>query len=226
MAVRRPRAEPDEWDVYALASAPQPPRVQAGRLSLRVFIVGPVAVIAGPPPRAGTSSEEALRQQHAIVLALADRVDPLLPARFGSRMTMARLERILRPSLDVVAEALEHVRGRQQMTVRFIGPQPFAPASSTSRASGTAYLTQRRAACRALPTEVAPLEAAVRSLVVDQRVRPGRGRMHATLFHLIPRSQVDAYRAAFEAALPRIEPWHAALSGPWPPFAFAPEVIG
>jgi hypothetical protein len=211
--------------VYALAAAPQPTRVQAGPLSLRVFAVGPVAVIGGPPRRAGASTEEALRQQHAIVLALADRVDPLLPARFGSRMSRARLEEILRPSVDEVAGALEHVRGRQQMTVRLVGPEPFEPLSSAC-ASGTAYLTRRRAAFRALPSAVAPLRAALRSLVVDERVRPGRGGIYATVFHLVPRSQVGRYRDAFAAAVPEIEPWHAALSGPWPPFAFAPEVLG
>src|SRR5688572_20504393 len=114
MAARPTRArDTTEWDVYALAAGPLPRRVR-GAAALRVFGVGPIAVIAGPASRAARSTEVALREQHEAVVALSQRIDPLLPARFGSRMTAGRMEEAIRPSIHVLTQALEHVRGRQQ----------------------------------------------------------------------------------------------------------------
>jgi hypothetical protein len=207
--------------VYALAAGGLPERMRVGRLSLRVFSIGSIAAIAGAPGGA-TASEEALREQHAIVVALAERVDPLLPARFGSHMTAARLEAVISGSSAVLSNALEHVRGRRQMTVRLTGPATVE-APEPPPASGTAYLARRRAG-HSLPAEARPLEAGLQPFVVDRRVQPGRGAIRATVFHLVPRDDVAAYRAAFEQVAPRLAPWRAALSGPWPAFAFAPEL--
>src|SRR5688500_9444869 len=122
MPVRRAVRQPEELDVYALAAAPLPQRIRVGRVTLKALFVGPIAVLARPVRPVSLSTEEALREQHAIVTALAERVDPLLPARFGSRVTSATLDASFRPSIDVVVAALDHVRGRRQMTVRLIGP--------------------------------------------------------------------------------------------------------
>jgi hypothetical protein len=220
---RRETASRDEkLDVYALAAGPVPQRVRVGRASLRVIFVGPVAAIAGPPLSAPTV-EDALRQQHAIVLALADRFDPLLPARFGSRMTHARIDAAIRGSADVVMRALNHVRGRRQMTVRLIGPER-PERSEKPPATGTSYLAARRAA-HAVPAEGAPLQQAVAPFVVDERIQPGRGGVRSTLFHLVSRDDVERYERAVEASAPHLSPWRAVVSGPWPPFAFAPELV-
>lgn len=217
------RRIPDEWLVYALSAGPLPDRLRACGAVLRVVRVGPFAVIVGPPP-AETSIEKTLRRQHAIVLELARRVDPLLPARFGSRVSMARLEAVLRSSTEVVMKALEHVRGCQQMTVRLVGPPPRAQAPLHPPSSGTAYLAHRRAATLAIPREAAPLERALRRFAVETRVQPGRGAVRVTFFHLVRRGHVSRYRMAFESAAPAVSPLRAVLTGPWPPFAFAPEL--
>jgi hypothetical protein len=225
MTVRRNQNHADQWEVYALAAAPLPPRLRAGRVSLDVFPVGPVAAIVGPQRRAAASTEQALRQQHAIVLALAAQVDPLLPVRFGTRMTSDRLEAAIRPSASIIADALEHVRGRCQMTVRLVGPQAVeSPASG--KTTGTAYLTRRHREFHALPAEAVPVQAAAKALAFDERIQQGRGAFRATLFHLIGRERVEPYRAAVDAALSDLPPpWGGTVSGPWPPFAFAPELI-
>jgi hypothetical protein len=229
-AKRHTDRQNDEWEIYALAAGPLPARIRIDGSALRVFRIGPIAVIAGPPRAESVSTsgaasmEHALREHHAIVVALAERVDPLLPARFGSRMTAARLGAAIRPSIDVLVSALDHVRGRRQMTVRLIGPAADEPPAAST--TGTAYLAQRRAAAHAIPSEAAPLWAAVDGLVIDQRVQPGRGGIRATVFHLVARSDVAAYRSAIERAAPAIAPWSATTSGPWPPFAFAPELLG
>jgi hypothetical protein len=140
-------------------------------------------------------------------------------------MTLARVEASIRPSVGLLIKALEHVRGRQQMTVRLVGP-PASDRPSSDKTTGTAYLAQRRAALHAVPSEAAPLQAAVKPFVVDERVQPGRGGIRATVFHLVAKDDVGQYLAAIEAVLSSMAPWRAAVSGPWPPFAFAPELIG
>jgi hypothetical protein len=184
-----------------------------------------VAVIAASRRGQRGSIEDALRRRHAIVLALADRIDPLLPARFGSRMTQSRLESTLRPMTAVVTRALEHVRGRQQMTIRLTGTPGLEPAPDVID-SGRAYLAHRRALAHAVPEAAAPLLSAVAAFTVEQRVQPGRGGVRATIFHLVSRADISAYRNAFLAAQPLIAPWTAAVTGPFPPFAFAPELGG
>lgn len=222
MPIRRPARGDEELDVYALAAGRLPQRVRVRQASLRVLFVGPVAAITAPP-RSAPTVEDALREQHAIVLALADRFDPLLPARFGSRMTRVRLDAAIRASADVIMAALDHVRGRRQMTVRLIGPEAPEPAPSAA-STGTSYLAERRAA-RAVPPEAAPLQQAVAPFVVDERVQPGRGGVRSTLFHLVSREDVERYERAVEGSASRLVPWRAAVSGPWPPFAFAPELV-
>jgi hypothetical protein len=219
------RRDPEEWDVYALTAGRVPQRFRARGRSVRVMFVGPVGVIVGAHRAANTPTETALREQHAVVLSLADQIDPILPARFGSRMTAERLEDAIRPSIPVLMEALEHVRGRRQMTIRLIGPAESLEPEPAPR-TGTAYLARRRAAARRIPSRAAPLRAAVERYIVDERVQQGRGGIHATIFHLIARRDVSAYERAIRQIGPAIEPWRAAMSGPWPAFAFAPELAG
>lgn len=223
MPIRRAASAPEELEVYALATAPLPQRIRVGGVSLRVLSVGPIAVLAAPVRAVPLSTEDALREQHAVVVALARRVDPLLPARFGSRVTAAGLDASIRPSVEILAAALDRVRGRRQMTVRLIGPAAPPPARGSHR-TGTAYLAERRAA-HAIPPEAAPFCAAVDGFVVDRRVQPGRGGVRTTLFHLVACGHVEQYLAAADAAAASIAPWRAVVTGPWPAFAFAPELV-
>jgi hypothetical protein len=226
MALPASRRSEDEWDVYALAAPPLPQRIRIQGRALRVFVMGSIAVIAARP-REFPSVEDALREQHAVVLALADRIDPLLPARFGSRLNAARMETTIRRASGALIRALEHVRGRQQMTVRLIGPAAAPGPQPSAPASGTAYLAQRLAEAHAVPPEAAPLRALVAPFVIEERVMRGRGSVRATLFHLVARENVDRYRHAAEGieatAAPPLE---TTVTGPWPPFAFAPELWG
>ena len=77
--------------MYALAAGPLPDRVRARGVVLRVLPMGPISAIVGASGDE-TPIESALRRQHAIVVDLARRIDPLLPARFGSRIRISRLE--------------------------------------------------------------------------------------------------------------------------------------
>jgi hypothetical protein len=213
-----PRNPDDEWQVYAIGPRTVPIRLRVAGHPLHVFRVESIAAIAGAPQ--DIPLEEALRHQHAVVVALADRFDPILPVRFGARMTAKRITEVIARSTDALATGLAHVRGRRQMTVRVIGP-PMP--SLAGPASGADYLAQRRAA-RALPLEARPLDRALAPFVVDRRVLPARGRIRLTIFHLVNREDVRSYETAAKAAAAQIGPWRISLSGPWPPFAFAPEL--
>ena len=211
-----------EWDVYALTAAPVPSLVRVGSTPLRAHAVGAVAVLLGSPEHAPASLEDALRRQHDMVVALSDRFDPLLPVKFGTRMTFTGVVEAVRSSREQLRTALDHVRGRQQMTVRLIGP-PDSVDEPHSATSGTDYL-QRRRALHAVPAEAAPLMAAVEPFVVDVRVQPGRAGIRASVYHLVERGAAAAYRRAAASAIPGLLPWRVTLTGPWPVFAFTPDL--
>ena len=213
---RRDRDE--EWQVYALATGPLPRRIRVAGRSIHVLRVGSVAVAVGTP--LDLHVEEGLRDQHAIVIALAQQFDPILPVRFGARMTRARIAQVIEPSAGALLRALAHVRGRQQVTLRLMGP--LAPAISPAT-SGTEYLA-RRLAAQAFPPETSPLQDAVRPFVVDQRIHPGRGGIRLTVFHLVNKESAPAYIRAAQSVAAKIDPWRVSISGPWPPFAFGPEL--
>lgn len=204
--------------MYALAAGRLPARVRVSAGVLRILRIGPIAVIVGAPHE--RPIEEAVREQHAIVLELARRFDPILPVRFGGLMGAARIRDVIRPSVEVLTGALAHVRGRQQMTIRLTGPAAPVPVPATG---GAEYLA-RRLAAHTYPPEVSPLRDALSRFVVDERTQPGRGTVGLTVFHLVDRANVQAYIEAANEASGGIPPWRMSLSGPWPPFAFAPEL--
>jgi hypothetical protein len=93
------------------------------------------------------------------------------------------------------------------------------PQRDARPASGRAYL-KARAAAQAVP-ELEPLRAAVRRWVKSERVERHGGI--ASVYHLVPRGSVAAYRRAMTAAA------HAAgvrmvVTGPFAPYAFASAI--
>jgi hypothetical protein len=170
-------------------------------------------------------SESTLRLQHAIVTGLARRFDAVLPARFGSLVTPEDLERIVALRTADLRKALRKVRGRAQMTLRIVtSPAVAAPAPSVEKpASGTAYLASRRAALSGTrPPAAKALTRGIGRLVHDERIETtDSGR--TSIFHLIDSADVRQYREAIKRVrLPEGE--RVSVTGPFPPFAFAPEL--
>lgn len=213
-----PRDRNEEWQVYALSAGSLPLRVRVAGRGIRIFRVGPIAVFAGAPYEVPV--EQALQDQHAIVVELARRFDPILPVRFGAQLTEARIAQVVHPSVQLLTSALTLVRGRQQLTIRLIGP---AMPALTPPSSGAEYLARRRAA-QAFPVDALPLRDAVGRFIVEERTQPGRGGVRLTVFHLVDRTDVKEYVKAAKSASGEIGAWRMSLSGPWPPFAFAPEL--
>jgi hypothetical protein len=215
--------------VFALSGEKGKPFRAAGH---RIEFVEAHGVYAAVERVAGRPevSEAALRAQHDIVARIAERVDAVLPARFGSLVDEVELGRVTAASQKAIRDALDLVRGRAQMTIRVFdsaAPADAEPVRAGAPATtGTAYLADRRraAGARPLPPRAAAIAEAVAGLVAAQRTEGAHGRVAAALYHLVDRPRVAAYREALERLQSRQLTGTMTVSGPWPPFAFVPDL--
>jgi hypothetical protein len=213
--------------VFGLAGQKAAPFVAAGH-RIEFVKTGDVYAAVERVTRLPAVSEETLRTQHDVVAHIAGRVAALLPARFGAFLEVRELRAIVAGRHEAILEALALVHGRTQMTARLLGPEAPAaiPAALEPAKTGTEYLTSRRAAVTLpqMPAALSAVAAAVRGIVVTERIEPGRGRVIATLYHLLDKSLVEEYKAALAPIPPPGGELALSVTGPWPPFAFAPDV--
>jgi hypothetical protein len=168
--------------------------------------------LAGEVDAAPPLTADSLRAHEAVVRQLAGVCDAFLPARFGS--VVERID--LAGRRDELLEALELVRGCEQMTLRVFGSQPAA-----DRSSGAAFLESRRRE-QSVP-EIDPLRDALGPLLRAERLEThGGAELRASVYHLIRRgSSPDYLRAVQSVSLPvKVVP-----TGPWPAWSFAPEAV-
>jgi len=218
-------ARDPHWYVYALAARGLPTALRLPGHSLHVLTIAGVDVIGERRPQRPHPTAEVLREQHRIVARLADRTDAILPARFGTWVDETALRKVIRQHAGTITRALTAVRGRQQMTVRVFGaPDVIAPAAGRP-ASGTAFLESRRARFHAVSPEVATIRTVLGALVADERVESGGPGLRLTVFHLVPAALVAAYREKASELVSGLAPHDVGISGPWPPFAFAPDLF-
>jgi hypothetical protein len=189
-----------------------------------------ISAVVGDLPERPKPNRETLERQDAVVRRLAGAFGAILPARFGEVFADERALAVrLEPRAAEVAAALALVRGCVQMTLRVFG-EPEAlldPEPEPAGGPGTRYLADRRRAgerARSLP-EIDLLREALRPLLRAERIErhEGGGPLLGTAYHLIPRAQTAAYLDVLEAERARIGGRRVAASGPWPPYAFAPE---
>jgi hypothetical protein len=211
--------------VYAILASPvTAPRLRGARIEVIPASVLFAAVERRRTPPALT--ERALRKQHAVVVGLANLVDAILPVRFGAFLSASELETIVAPRVPLLRSALRRVRARVQMTVRIFGESHKDDDVPAGASSGRQYLLGRAASSHPrLSSEAEALREPLRAIASDERIDGPRGNVQATIHHLVRRDRADAYRDRFEAMLTRAQPApEAVLSGPWPPFAFAPDL--
>jgi hypothetical protein len=197
---------------------------------LRILPQGRLAAVTGSIPERPRPDRETLERQDTVVRRLAGLFGAILPARFGEAFAdEAALANRLAPREREVSEALSLVRGCVQMTLRVFGePELTAePEPAPAGGPGTRYLAARRRESersRSLP-EIEPLREALRPLLRAERIErhEAAGPLLGTAYHLVPRGQTGAYLAALEAAKERIGGRRVTATGPWPPYAFAPE---
>lgn len=219
------------WYVFALVD--QVPSGAAGKgltgaLSLRK-VAGAFLVVerrADVPPVAFST----LKKHQDVVSRLAKHVPAILPVRFGTLLEPAGLEEAVDERDEEIAEAFDLVRGRVQFTWRAGGGRRLEAGGRKREPrfeqpkSGAEYL--RRAARAASPAPSAafrPLRVKVAPLAVRQRYQPGTATLPEAVYHLVAKSDVRRYNAA-AAALRKANPL-LAVTGPFPPYAFAPEIL-
>ena len=209
--------------VYALADPGLPAAMQVLGRRLRTVTVGAVSAVVERRGQDGEPSTEALRLQHDIVARLATRAPALLPARFGSITDEATLRRLLTDRSPDILESLANVRGKWQMTIRLFGEPELPDATPTPCASGTDFLRRRQQRAHHVLPEVTAIRAALEGLVAAERVDRGQGTLRVTVFHLVASGRLRAYTT--KAAALRLPPHQVVVSGPWPAFAFTPELF-
>lgn len=219
-----------ELHVYAIAGPGMPGKLRVRGRSLRTLPIGQAHVVVEDHRGRIEPSPESLQEQHAIVVNLSERVGSLLPARFGSVLSDAALHAIVLEHQPEIVDALALVDGRRQMTVRVFGPADASVPAVDRASTGTAFLESRRARVRHVPAEVETIRQALGMLAARERVDAGQaGGLRVTVFHLVDRQQIDAYReraASLPSLLePTLERVRVTVTGPWPAFAFAPELF-
>jgi Gas vesicle synthesis protein GvpL/GvpF len=223
--------------LYALlAEAPAGPGVPgiAGE-SMRFVSCHGVLAAVGDLAVSPALDADALRAHDAAVRRLAASTLALLPARFGSvSPDEAALCEGLGPRIPALRAALESVRGCDQMTLRFAteaeapAREPAASAPEPTDATGgpgTRYLRARRHASADLRewAEAARVLDALAPLVrAERRESHDRPPLLGSVYHLVARASLDAYRAALADAIASAA-IRVTSSGPWPPYAFVPD---
>lgn len=209
--------------VFALTGHTTAPFAVRGHRIEFLDVAGMHAAIESRSERLAMS-ESSIRDQHDIVVRLFEQIDEVLPARFGAMIEERELRDIMVARRSVIQDALALVRGRVQMTVRFREATESMPRREPPVAAdpqtGTAYLEARRKASRAMPALAGLVTTAVADVTMAERSEAGTERAQAVLYHLIGRGDV----ARYVDAIARLQSPAVNVTGPWPPFAFAPDL--
>lgn len=176
-----------------------------------------------PPIELGT-----LQAHHRAVARLWRHTPAVLPVRFGTLLESDELVEAVEGRDEELREAFDLVRKRAQFTWRGSAARrpaarkvPRARAASIS-VSGAEYL-RRAARGAAPPPRFSTIRRAVRPFVTAERYQSGRPTVPEALYHLVDTAHVTAYRAA-AVRIPS-DTSAPTLSGPFPPYAFVPEIL-
>jgi hypothetical protein len=205
--------------VLALTDGPVDAAGIDGR-PLRDIDLGGIHAIYERRSTAPPLSDDALRRQHAEVIAISGRVRAVLPVRYGALLKRQELVQLVRANSVAIRCGLDDVRDRVQMTVRVLGSAARQVQAPTS--SGREYLERRRQeAAPVLPPRARAFIDAVGPFVVRQRQECGAPGLVISLYHL-----VDAHKTAeYKAAARETGGTEIIATGPWPPFAFTPQLF-
>ena len=182
--------------------------------------VGDVAVRARRGRRPRSEAHD------AAVRRLAAAASALLPARFGSVADDdGQLCDALRDRVPALREALQRRARVRSDDAALLAAGRGGGARRRRRVAaeagpGTRYLAARRAAAgdpRALPEVRAVLDALAPFVRGERRERHERPPLLASVYHLVPRDGLDAYRAALDAATREARASASRAAGPGRP---------
>ena len=167
-----------------------------------------------------------LTSHQRIVERLAGRVPAILPVRFGTLLTPDELQETLEERDDELADALDYVRGRTQMTwrLRRAAANPHARSTRAPVLSGTEYLQRAKRASSSAPS---PAFRSIRErlgpLAVGERHQQLTSSLPESLYHLIDKARSDEYAQAARDV--RASARTLTVSGPWAPYVFVPDLF-
>ena len=210
--------------VYALSSPGLPRRLSVLGRRLNCLTIGGVDVIVERSVTPGRSLED-IQLQHRIVSRLAARASALLPARFGSMLPEGAVKSLVSERQDEIQEALRLVRNCEQMTLRVFGPAEREEATDPPSGSGTAYLARRRERAHRRPPELEIISRELGALVTAERAEAGERGVRLVVYHLVARRLVSRYRRRASGLQALLTPYPVTVTGPWPVFAFGPELF-
>jgi len=212
------------WYVFAIVDRPpaeRPGRGLAGALAARQ-VPGGFAIVERradvPPVELG-----ALKQHDAVLTRVAEAVPAILPVRFGTLLELEEIEAALDEREEELAEAFDRVRDRVQFTWRRPGSDVRSPASTARPASGKEYLRRVAHAAKPPPAAFRSIRETLRPLVAAERYQRATPSIPDSLYHLVGRDGAARYRLAarkLASADPAVR-----VTGPFPPFAFAPDLL-
>ena len=240
------------WYVYALVDAIPSARPGHGlSRPLRIREIGGGFVVVErradvPPAEFGS-----LRKHQEIVMRLANAVPAILPVRFGTLLDDEALDEALAERDQEIRDAFALVRHRVQFTWRRPAPRRSNKVHDTATHEGYSALTTgagsdsdadlsgagtggpgagaeylrrvARAANPAPPPAFRTLRDTLHAFVIQEKFQPALAGMPDTLYQLIEKNAQARYLAMADAIV-LTNPVFT-VSGPWPPFAFAPEML-
>lgn len=221
------------WWALAVVDRPPAPRPLdpsgLGTGSLEILDLGGCSLVVAALDRAPAVDVDALRAHDAIVRALAESAEAVLPVRFGCVAARADdLASPLRAREAVLREALGRVRGAVQITVRALGGPALGDAPETPEPEGGPGARFLRRRARALTPNVpgwgaigAELHALLRAELVE-RGDPRTGERWRA-YHLVPRASLREYGDAAARVRASVPDWSLTFGAPGPPYAFAAE---
>jgi hypothetical protein len=211
--------------VYAIHDPGDPPVARGlGGAQLRTTACGEIAATFSRhrtlQPRA---TKRMVWAHEAVVRQLMARM-AVLPLRFGTMLAgEAALREVLDARHDALAEGLERVRGRVELSVRVLGEPPRE--ASRAEVSGRAYLMARREAHHRSERAAGEVHEPLAALSRDARLRaPAPPPAILAAAYLVDRREVDAFKARVVALAAARDDLSIVGTGPWPPYSFVPEL--
>jgi gas vesicle protein GvpL/GvpF len=209
--------------VYALTehpvALPQTAGIEGAALRA-IEIDGIDAVVSESQAAVAAANEDAVLAHARVVDDLVSANDAVLPGRFTNGFGD---EEALRAAIDARAAklraALERVRGKAEIGLRvFRDERPATAPASSGREYLMGRLAEVQAAERAAEQIHRPLAAAAGANTLNVLATP---ELLLSAAYLIPRAEIDAFRARVQELDDEHPELTLVCTGPWPPYSFA-----
>jgi hypothetical protein len=209
--------------LYAIAAEPcrLPPVAGVdGASAEQVALEGGLAAVVSRHDRAPEPGEDAILAHAAVVDALVDLNEAVLPARFADTFADdAALAHAIAARAGELHDGLERVRGCVEIGLRVQGAEPDRAEPS----SGADYLRGRLDELRAVERVADDADAALAPLARDSTRRVlSHPRTAVSSAYLLDRGDVAEFRRRV-ASLAELHPELGVVcGGPWAPYSFTP----